>query len=206
MKPIKWKVCGMREPENINQVSALVPDYMGFIFYPESPRWVGSDFDVPESLPAETKRVGVFVHATTSEVLHQVGLHQLDYVQLHGDEPVSFCEKISQKGVKVIKVFRVDDSFDFTETILFEKVASYFLFDTRGKQFGGNAHSFDWEMLHNYNQQVPFFLSGGITPQNVTRISKMKDLNLHAIDINSGAEDKPGKKNVNLLKKIIDQL
>lgn len=202
---LKWKICGMRDPGNIRDVAALAPHYMGFIFYPDSPRYVGEEFVMPD-LPPGIRKTGVFVNSSVADILKKVNQYRLDLVQLHGDEPVDFCKELHDEGIDLVKVFRVGDSFDFSETQKFEGTGSYFLFDTAGKKYGGNAVAFDWSILKKYNQQVPFFLSGGITAGNVQRLNALKNMNIHAVDINSGAEVMPGIKDVNKIKEIIDQL
>lgn len=196
----------MKNTDNIIQVSALSPDYMGFIFHEASPRFVGIDFSVPANISSSVKRVGVFVNHSADFVIETMSRNQLQYAQLHGDESVAFCDALKQQGVKIIKVFRVDEDFDFGSTNQFESVSDFFLFDTKGKLYGGNATSFDWNLLHQYNQAVPFFLSGGIQPQNMKDIKKLESLNIHAIDVNSGVEDCPGIKNMNKISEIINQL
>jgi len=187
-------------------VSAFQPDYMGFIFYEKSPRFVGRDFVIPSEIPVEINRVGVFVNHTIQFVIDTMNRLQLDYAQLHGDESVEYCEELKLHGVKIIKVFRVDEDFDFGTTMLFESVADFFLFDTKGKLYGGNAIPFDWTLLTQYNQAVPFFLSGGIQPENIHQLKKILPFNVYSIDINSGVEDKPGFKNLNKISEIINQL
>jgi phosphoribosylanthranilate isomerase len=206
VSPIRLKVCGMRNMDNILQVSALNPDYMGFIFYEASPRYVGSDFIVPAKLLPSVKRVGVFVNHSLDFVIETMRRNQLHYAQLHGDESVSFCEELKQQGVKVIKVFRVDEDFDFGSTTQYESVSDFFLFDTKGKLYGGNATPFDWDLLNQYNQAVPFFLSGGIQPESIQEIKKLSSLNIHSIDVNSGVEERTGFKNINKISEIINQL
>lgn len=203
---IKIKVCGMREADNIRDVAALNPDYMGFIFYEHSPRHVGSDFIIPEKFPSTIERVGVFVNHSISFVREAMDTYQLDYAQLHGDESVLYCSELKAHGISIIKVFRVDEDFDFSITEHFEQVADFFLFDTKGKLYGGNAKPFDWNLLNQYNQALPFFLSGGIHPENVQELKNIASLNLHAVDVNSGVEDHPGLKSVSKISEIINQL
>jgi phosphoribosylanthranilate isomerase len=203
---VKIKVCGMRNTENIREVAALSPDYMGFIFYEKSTRYVGSEFVLPDDLDSTINRVGVFVNHSKAFIKEKAVRHQLNYVQLHGDESVTFCEELKTEGIRVIKVFRVDEDFDFRGTKQFERVADFFLFDTKGKRYGGNAIPFDWSLLNQYNQVVPFFLSGGIQSDNVRQLKNISTLNIHAIDVNSGVEDQPGLKNVNKISEIINQL
>jgi len=196
----------MRDAENIREVSAFQPDYMGFIFYEKSPRFVGHGFAPPVEFPSEISGVGVFVNHEIPFVIDKVNIHQLQYVQLHGDESVEYCEELKSHGVKIIKVFRVDEGFDFGTTKKFESVADFFLFDTKGKLYGGNAIPFDWTLLSKYNQAVPFFLSGGLQSENIQQLRNILSFNIHAIDINSGVEDRPGFKNINKISEIINQL
>lgn len=193
---IKLKICGMRSPENIMDVAALQPDYMGFIFYDQSPRFVGDDFNVPVELPSTIKRVGVFVQQSTTAITALVAKHKLDYVQLHGNESVEQCEAIQSKSIHIIKVFSVDADFDFNSVKAFIGCADYFLFDTKGKHYGGNAVAFDWSLLQKYNQEKPFFLSGGVSVENVAELKKLKGMDIHALDVNSGVETAPAIKDV----------
>ena len=189
----------MRDAENILQVASLRPDYMGFIFYPKSPRFTGSDFRIPEGFPPFIKRVGVFVDEK-NETIEQLAIqHKLTHLQLHGHESPAHCGELKAKGYVTIKVFSVSDDFDFKATRAYRDVADYFLFDTKGKFYGGNAQTFNWQILQRYDQQVPFFLSGGITPENVSGILALHDMNLHAIDVNSGVEKAPGVKDLDKL-------
>ncbi len=190
------KVCGMRDEKNILDVAAWRPDFMGFIFYRKSPRFVGDNFSIPEEMPREIKRVGVFVNETTGVILEKIKELELQYVQLHGDESVEQCRELRGHGVGVIKVFSVDDDMDFGLTAAYVDVADYFLFDTKGRLYGGNSKRFDWDILKKYDQRIPFFLSGGIAPEHVEEIRGLSGLNLAAIDINSGVEVEPGLKDV----------
>ncbi|HTJ50311.1 MAG TPA: phosphoribosylanthranilate isomerase [Cyclobacteriaceae bacterium] len=201
---IRLKVCGMRDAENIMQVASCQPDYMGFIFYEKSPRFVGTSFQVPDAFPSSIKRVGVFVNEEPQTVLKHVKNLKLDYVQLHGNENQEQCKQFKDAGIGVIKVFSVDDAFNFTTTESYKSCADFFLFDTKGKYHGGNAITFDWSILKNYDQEIPFFLSGGINPENVSGITELKGMNIHALDINSGVEITPGVKDVHKIKLIND--
>lgn len=199
---IKLKVCGMREPGNILEVSRLQPDYMGFIFYAGTPRYVGDGFSIPEDFPPAIRRVGVFVNERSDEILRQVEKHKLDFVQLHGGESAQQCAEIQAHGIGVIKVFSINGATDFAVTEPYSGCADFFLFDTKGKYYGGNARAFDWQVLHAYDQQVPFFLSGGITPENAAGIGALKGLNLEAIDVNSGVEISPALKDAGKIQAI----
>jgi phosphoribosylanthranilate isomerase len=199
---LKLKICGLREPENIQAVAALSPDYMGFIFYKKSPRVLPADFSMPKNLPNQIKKVGVFVEEPQRQVLDTVQRFQLHFVQLHGNETVAYCEMIRATGVKVIKVFSVDDDFDFGAVTPYKSVVDYFMFDTKGKNYGGNGYPFNWKKLSEYDQQIPFFLSGGLSPENVSDAQLMWNMNLHALDVNSGVEESPGLKRIDLIRKL----
>lgn len=192
----------MRDAINIQSIATASPDYMGFIFFSDSPRYVGNDFHLPHDFPHSIKKVGVFVNATTTEMLKQYTTLQLHYLQLHGAESVQQCEELKREGVKLIKVFSVGEDFDFHQTSPYKAVSDFFLFDTKGKYYGGNARTFDWSILETYDQQVPFFLSGGISPYNISKIRDLKNMNIHAVDINSGVEITPGIKDIEKVKDI----
>lgn len=196
---VKLKICGMRDAANIAEVAAVQPDYLGFIFYDQSPRYVGQDFD-PGVLPASIKRVGVFVNEKQEKIIRTAGEYQLDFVQLHGTETVQQCESLRAAGIDVIKAFPVDHNFDFDTVKPFRNCVRYVLFDTKGTYFGGNGKTFNWLLLRKYDQFIPFFLSGGLSPENVSDVSELKNFNIHALDVNSGAEVAPGIKDIRKVK------
>ena len=205
---MRLKVCGMRELENISALSELNPNYIGFIFWSESSRFV--DKKTPP-LDKKIIKTGVFVDATFDYILTKIKDHQLDAVQLHGQESCSYCKVIKDYGLKVIKSFSIKNTFDFNTLEDYENSCDYYLFDTKGKLPGGNGFSFDWKVLNEYPSQKPFFLSGGIGVDNLNEIKKLvkTKLPIHAIDVNSKFETAPGNKNIELLKKFkkkIDEL
>ncbi len=194
MRSLKLKVCGMVHEHNILEVGSLNLDFMGFIFYKESLRYVGEDFQMPSRLGGNIKKVGVFVNGSLSEVLNKVRRHNLDFVQLHGNESVDFCRKLKEERVGIIKAFFVDNQFDFKQVFPFEDAVDYFLFDTKGKLPGGNGVSFDWALLNQYKGKVLFFLSGGINLTNASGALNLNHPMLYALDVNSGVEINPGMK------------
>lgn len=193
----------MRDHENIAAVASLRPHYLGFIFYPKSPRFVGESFDIPANLPASIKRVGVFVDETNTVIRAKSKLLKLNLAQLHGNESPALCDELKAAGLGVIKVFAIDDDFNFELTKPYRDVVDYFLFDTKGKFYGGNAKTFDWKVLAKYDQEVPFFLSGGLSPDNVNTLGDIREMNLHALDLNSGVEISPGLKDLKKVETII---
>jgi phosphoribosylanthranilate isomerase len=204
------KICGMKYPDNILEVGSLLPDYMGFIFWGKSARYFD---EVIPTLPKSIQKVGVFVNATSEEILEKIKKHDLQAVQLHGNEAVEFCESLKKKlpkGIDVIKVFSILDTFDFAALKPFEPLCDYFLFDTKGKLPGGNGTTFDWKVLEQYPSNKPFFLSGGIGTDELEDIKQVLKMNLpiYAIDVNSKFEIEPGLKDIERLMdikiKIID--
>ncbi|WP_438989835.1 phosphoribosylanthranilate isomerase [Polaribacter sp.] len=224
---MKLKVCGMKFTENMQQVAALQPDYLGFIFYEKSKR----NFEgiIPE-LPKEIKKTGVFVNEYIEIVVSLVEEYRLDAIQLHGDESVSyildlkqqlannralFIEEnkqikkkknqhyISKKEVEIIKVFGIKNEFNFSALQPYLDVVDYFLFDTKGKERGGNGVKFDWSVLENYPYKKPFFLSGGISLNDLEQLQIVLKSNLpiYALDVNSKFESKPGVKKTEELEK-----
>ncbi|MDP3313142.1 phosphoribosylanthranilate isomerase [Lutibacter sp.] len=205
------KVCGMRNSENIQSLLALKPDFVGFIFYKKSKRFVN---DFPKvDFPKEIKKVGVFVNETIEEVLRIVEEYKLECVQLHGNESPEYCwdlrrsELVSESHrIEIFKAFSIDENFNFNSTNQFEKSCDYFLFDTKGKEYGGNGIKFNWEVLQKYKGETPFLLSGGISKNDVLEIKKIKHIAFAGIDINSGFEIEPALKNISDIKEFKNNL
>jgi phosphoribosylanthranilate isomerase len=200
-KKMKLKICGMKYPENIIEVGALLPDYMGFIFWEKSARYFNGT--IPELIKT-IKKVGVFVNESIENIIKKTNKHDLQALQLHGNESVEFCQDLKDKidhSIEIIKVFSVGNDFDFEIVKPFETVCDFFMFDTKGKLPGGNGTAFDWEILKKYKSKKPFFLSGGIGINELKAIEEISKSNLpiHAIDVNSKFEIEPGLKNKNLL-------
>lgn len=195
----------MKYPDNIIQVGALLPDYMGFIFYEKSARFL--DSEIPE-LPDSIKKTGVFVNATFGEIQNTIEKHGLKAVQLHGDESYALCSRVQTLGVEVIKVFSIKDEFNFDELKPYEPYVDYFLFDTKGKQPGGNGYTFDWNTLKEYPSHIPFFLSGGIGMDEIEAVKSIlkTDLPIYALDINSKFEIEPGLKKIELVQEFKTRL
>lgn len=198
-RKVKLKVCGMRDPENILQVAELQPDYMGFIFYEKSKRYVGKEFKIPTQLSKNIRRVGVFVNESTENMLSLARLHKLDFIQLHGDEPVKQCWELKQEKFGVIKVFSIYEHFSFAKVEPYKKEVDYFLFDTKSSLYGGTGKTFDWNLLNGYDQEIAFFLSGGLSAGNIQAARNSDSWNLHAFDLNSGVEMAPGLKSIEKL-------
>lgn len=198
------KVCGITQLTQAESLDQLGINYIGFVFYAPSKRYVLNYLDLNQIFefnPIHAKKVGVFVNETIENVITIIQNAKLDMVQLHGDEDASFCEKIN-KIVPVIKAFRVSQSVpNFLD---FENTVSYFLLDTDSHLYGGTGQHFNWDIIKNTHFNKPFFLSGGIGPNDVQGIEVLKKTiagkYLSVIDINSQFEISPGIKNLALIK------
>lgn len=203
---LKLKVCGMKYPGNVRDVARLAPDYIGFIFYERSRRFVGDEFEMPK-IPLTVKKIGVFVNAEAGNVLRKVKMHKLDIVQLHGLETADYCEKVS-KSVKIIKSFGIDEEFDFSVLKKYDEFCDYYLFDAKSKEFGGTGTQFDWKILKKYKGKKPFFISGGIGPEDVEKIKQLKSQipTLYGADVNSKFETEIALKDINKIEQFKDEL
>lgn len=192
----------MKYPDNIRAVDALEVEYLGFIFYPKSKR--DASLLNPEIVHAiSAKKVGVFVSESLEFILQKIKDYRLDAVQLHGEESPELCAQLKAQNVEVFKVFSVDDDFDFSVLEAYKKNVDYFLFDTKGKEKGGNGVSFNWELLKQYDNEIPLILSGGLNPANIEAALSLPELNLYALDLNSGFESEPGIKNIRVLQETL---
>ena len=209
---MKLKVCGMKY--NTEEVASLEPDYLGFIFWEPSARYFN------QTLPKVSdhiKRVGVFVDAPLEQLILQVYEHDLNLIQLHGEEDPDYCKRLTEivksggsGPIEIIKAFSIDEGFNFEFLRSYESVCDYFLFDTKGELPGGTGKGFDWTLLKKNKSTKPFFLSGGIGPDDVNALNDFFEspeaVNCHAIDVNSRFEVEPGMKNEKELKKFKSKL
>ena len=209
---MKLKICGMKY--NIEEVAALKPDYLGFIFWQPSARYFSEQ--IADDLRS-SKKVGVFVDASIEEIVLSVYENGLEAIQLHGKEDPSFCSQLynlisagEDRAVELIKAFAVNADFDFESLVPYESVCDFFLFDTRGELPGGTGQQFDWELLKNYRSKKPFFLSGGIGPADSEKLLGFLGEPVaeycYAIDVNSRFEKEPGLKDIKALKTFINEI
>lgn len=198
---MKWKVCGMRDLNNIEAVAACEPDFIGFIWASKSPRYVGADFVIP-NLPAKTKAVGVFVNEPTANILALSQKAGFQVVQLHGDEGQEVIDALQGAGLVVIKAISVSVEADISGLNL---SPDYYLFDTKkGSQVGGTGEQFDWSILQAYTLDIPYFLAGGL---DETSIAVAKQLpGIYALDFNSKLESSPGLKDLMKVKDIMQNI
>lgn len=235
---MKIKVCGLKYPGNINEVASLSPDYLGFICYDQSPRYI-NDLPVDALRKLMPFKTGVFVNESIEKIVDRINEYDLDAVQLHGDEGVWLCdalknkkaiaitnvkmvtkggrelkkqrEEITQsvkldKDITVIKAFGINESFDFDQLNSYTDSVDYFLFDTKTPKHGGSGTAFNWDVLQKYSLNIPFFLSGGLSLDNLAEVQKIKHPMFYGVDLNSRFETEPGLKDVELLKKAFNLL
>lgn len=203
----KLKVCGMKHLKNIEALVKSKPDFIGFIFYEKSKRFVGDELDISKlNTPKSIRKVGVFVNSSIEYILENFKKNKLDLVQLHGNESPEFCNKLYKKDIKISKAFQIDEDFDFSALEAYHGVCDYFLFDTKTKLYGGSGKKFNWQVLERYDNKKPFFLSGGIDLEDTGAIKSLKKLNIYAIDINSKFEIGPGLKDIEKIKQFKEAL
>ena len=227
---MKIKVCGMRNAGNIAELQKLDIDFMGFIFWPKSPRYVqqipsraGLIPDLP-SLDGERikksethdKRiltVGVFVDDMPQNIVTRVYNYHLDYVQLHGSESAVMIDNLRRTlipdiapNIKIIKALSIKDKSDLEKWHEYDGHVDMFLFDTKCKCAGGSGEQFDWSILGAYDGNISFLLAGGISPDDAERIKNFHHPMCLGIDLNSRFETEPGMKDIQKLKLFISQL
>ena len=209
------KVCGMRNPDNVRELTELNPDYVGFIFYLHSKRFVGDlHADATASVLSPAKKTGVFVNETMDAMADIVIQYNLDAVQLHGEESGEFCRTFrkflhnmqTEKHVEIIKAFGISEEFDFGRLQEYEDFVDYYLFDTQTSEHGGSGVAFDWTILENYKGKKPYFLSGGLSPDNINEIKKIKDVRFFGVDLNSKFENEPGMKDIDKLREVFGRI
>lgn len=193
------KVCGLREADNIRAVTNAAPDCYGFIFYPRSPRFVDKR---PTYLPETGRRIGVFVHPTVEDVECRIASFGLHGIQLHGDVTPDFCKQFRKNGLTVIRALPASDNLDALTHSYIDAV-DYFLFDTPTEAHGGSGRYFDWRLLETYTGDVPFLLSGGLSPASLPTLATLRHPRWAGIDLNSGFEMAPAVKDADKLHTFI---
>jgi phosphoribosylanthranilate isomerase len=207
---MKIKVCGITNIDEALALSKAGVNYVGFIFYPASKRYALHTLSLDQiksvQLPGVLK-VGVFVNEPLEKVIATATEAGLDMVQLHGDETPNYCKEMANH-YPVIKAFRISETDDVAYKISeYLEDIDYLLFDTASSVYGGSGISFDWKKLANATGQKPYFLSGGIGPDDVSKITSFVESdaagNCIALDVNSKFETAPGQKNIQLLQSFI---
>jgi len=197
----------MRDGDNIRALEKTAIDWMGFIFYPPSPRYVSDEANRTEAIQSCTKvKVGVFVNEEQEEIVRKIAKYRLDYVQLHGDESPENCRQLQEAGCAIIKAFPISSESDFRSTSVYESYVDYFLFDTKDIGYGGTGRRFDWSVLKDYQGNIPFLLSGGIGAEHLTELSAFRHPLFVGIDLNSRFECAPSLKDVGKIEQFVNQL
>jgi phosphoribosylanthranilate isomerase len=204
---MKTKVCGLTNYSNITELASLDIDFIGFIFYKKSPRYIGTSlgFDEARQIPARIKKVGVFVDADVYGILNAIAHYDLDLVQLHGNESPEKCAEL-RSYARVIKAFTIGEDFDFGALTAFETSVDHFLFDAPGLSRGGNGKAFDHRKLEQYSLPVPYFLSGGLEQNVLEDFMKLDLPKPFALDINSKFETTTGVKDVQKINGFLKQV
>ncbi|MGC8578647.1 MAG: phosphoribosylanthranilate isomerase [bacterium] len=201
MSRVKVKICGITSIEDALLACEYGADAIGFVFYTQSPRYITPQdtIEIIEKLPAFISTVGVFVNEPIENINNIVNLTGINYIQLHGDEPMS---TISRFGRRAIKAFRIKDALSIKEVN--ESGLNFVLLDSYTKNYGGSGKSFDHELLKGLSKNIKFILSGGITPENVSRIIQL--YKPYAVDVSSGVESSPGKKSIEKIKLLFERI
>ena len=206
---MKLKVCGITTLEQLQQLQELQADYAGLIFYEKSKRYAHEKLAAQASAIRELKlkKVGVFVNADMGLLKSLVEAYSLDAVQLHGDETPEYCHALQNKTT-VIKVFRISKNTEDIGALVvaYQNACDYFLFDTDTEGYGGSGQRFDWTLLQKATIGKPFFLSGGIGPDDMDNLKSFQHPFLYAIDVNSRFEQSPGVKNIKQVKTFVNRL
>jgi len=205
---MKIKICGLREYGNVEDLVNLKPDWMGFIFAEKSTRYFYNALEKADlnRISSTIKKVGVFVNASLEYIQEQIVNHNLNTVQLHGNELPEVCATIRLQGIEIFKAFNINDEFEFEKLDAYKDAIDYYLFDASGKSEGGNGVTFNWNILNDKRFAKPFLLSGGIAPEHTAQLKKWTHPDCIGIDINSKFEIEPAFKNVALIKTFFKNL
>ena len=197
----KIKICGITNLSDALDAVRLGADALGFVFYPGSKRYIEpvKAKEIADSLPPFVKKVGVFSNEKADVVREISGIVNLDLLQIHGDETPGYCDSLDSP---YIKAFRLKDANTLGEVNQYN--TNYILFDTySADEYGGTGRAFDWDMLKNHPFENKYvILSGGLNPGNIKEAVNL--LQPYAVDVSSGVEESPGKKDIGKIKKFIE--
>jgi len=201
---LKVKICGITEKEDALKAAELGADALGFIFAP-SPRQVSMEKArrIINAIPPFVKTVGVFVNEGAKTIREHINYCGLDLVQLHGDESPEFCRELMPY---TIKAFRLKDDSGLQLCEGYQANVRALLLDTYAKdKVGGTGKTFDWQLAVKIKEAgIPVILSGGLSPSNVAEAIQV--VRPYAVDVNSGVEERPGKKSYALMKELMEKV
>jgi phosphoribosylanthranilate isomerase len=205
---IRVKICGMCEPSNVAEIAEAKPDFLGFIFYRRSQRYVGEEAEntLFAKVPAGIIRTGVFLNENNNTIMSIAIRTGLEMIQLHGNETTASCNELKSAGLTIVKAFNIGEDFDFKDLEKYNSACDFFLFDTKSSLYGGSGKKFDWRKLEEYSMDKPFFLSGGIGPDDADAVKSVVNRGLFAVDINSRFEITPGIKDPGKVRKFIKDI
>lgn len=203
---MKVKLCGFTEKETISSAIKAECDFLGFVFYKKSPRYISPKNAalISKDIPAKISKVAVVANSTFDELQKILEEFPVDFVQFHGDETPNFLKDFHKKfpKIKIIKAFRIAKSEDLRQIKDFENSADLFLFDTKVEgEIGGSGKKFDWKILKNFQSKKDWFLSGGLNISNLDEALKITDAKM--VDVSSGIEEVRGKKSTKLIKEFM---
>lgn len=206
---MRIKICGITQPQQSLAITQLGATALGFICVPGSPRYVSIEqINLATShIPEHIDKIGVFANSTIFEIIKVVSSSSLTGVQLHGDETPLFCQELRQvlPSIEVIKAFRVR-SWEYLETTLnYTGCVDTFLLDAyHPQQLGGTGKTLDWQVLQSFRPNLPWFLAGGLTPDNV--LTALNQIHPDGIDLSSGVERSPGDKDLDKVALLFSQI
>ena len=209
MYPMRVKICGITKPIQGKTIASLGATALGFICVRASPRYVTPEQikAVIDELPEEIDKIGVFANSSKEEIAQTVSESGLTGVQLHGDESIEFCQNLRESlpKVEIIKALRIKNADDFTKAKTYTKYVDTLLLDAyHPQQLGGTGKTLNWDTLQQFDPDCPWFLAGGLTPQNV--LEALEKVKPSGIDLSSGVETSPGDKDLDKVKDLFEKL
>jgi phosphoribosylanthranilate isomerase len=206
---MRVKICGITQPQQAQAIASLGATAIGFICVPTSPRYVTATQirEVVTHLPDKTDKIGVFANASISEISQLTVDSGLTGVQLHGDESTDFCDQLRQQlpNIELIKALRIRNLEYLEPAFIYAQHIDTLLLDAyHPQQLGGTGQTLDWTILQKFQPSCPWFLAGGLTPDNI--LDALKQVNPDGIDLSSGVEIQPGDKDLNKVAQLFEKL
>lgn len=214
---LKVKICGITQVEQAEAIASLGATALGYICVAPSPRYISAEGIAPiiatvSKAAPQVEHFGVFANASLSEMLHVTKTTGISVIQLHGDESPAICQLLRDglthaelPRVKLVKAIRVRALEDLEKALSYETCVDSLLLDAyHPGQLGGTGKTLDWRSLQTFSSSRPWFLAGGLNPDNV--LSALSQLSPNGIDLSSGVERSPGDKDLSKVRQLFDQL